>query len=351
MIAVFRVDASTQIGSGHVMRCLTLAQKLKKEKQADVYFVMRLLEGNLIELVKSKGFTVFTLPKALLNDELKGYAKWLTVTQMQDAEETNAVISKLPAIDLLVVDSYAIDYEWESMLHPYVKQIMVIDDLANRKHDCDILLDQNYSYNMHHKYDGLVPKTCQKYIGPQYLLLREEFYKVKKHLKKRDGSINNILVFFGGSDLTNETKKAMEAIKLLNKPEIKVNVVVGASNKNKEQIKEICSCDEQFTFYCQVNNMAELMNEADLAIGAGGTTTWERCFMELPSIVVSIADNQQEGCRFIAEKAGVIYYLGKDCDVNANTLYKAIINLTKTEYFLMIDKMKKIFGGIELENW
>ena len=350
MIAVFRVDASTQIGSGHVMRCLTLAQKLKKEKQADVYFVMRLLEGNLIELVKSKGFTVFTLPKAPLNDGLKGYAKWLAVTQMQDAEETNAVISQLPKIDLLVVDSYAIDYEWESMLHPYVKQIMVIDDLANRKHDCDILLDQNYSYNMHHKYDGLVPKTCQKYIGPQYLLLREEFYKVKKHLKKRDGSINNILVFFGGSDLTNETKKAMEAIKLLNKPEIKVNVVVGASNKNKEQIKEICSSDEQFTFYCQVENMAELMNEADLAIGAGGTTTWERCFMELPSIVISIADNQHAGCKFIAENTKVISYLGKSSDVDAVTLGQAVSSISKDEYFLMIDKMKKIFGGIEFEN-
>lgn len=350
MIAVFRVDASTQIGSGHVMRCLTLAQKLKKEKKAKVYFVMRLLDGNLIDLVKSKGFTVFTLPKALLNDELKGYAKWLAVTQMQDAEETNAVISQLPKIDLLVVDSYAIDCEWESMLRPYVKQIMVIDDLANRKHDCDILLDQNYSYNMNHKYDGLVPKTCQKYIGPQYLLLREEFYKAKKHLKKRDGSIKNILVFFGGSDLTNETKKAMEAIKLLNKPEIKVNVVVGASNKNKEQIKEICSCDERFAFYCQVENMAKLMNEADLAIGAGGTTTWERCFMELPSIVVSIADNQHEGCRFIAENAGVISYLGKSSDVDAVTLEQAVTGISKAEYFLMIDKMKKIFGGIELEN-
>lgn len=351
MIAVFRVDASTQIGSGHVMRCLTLAQKLKKEKQADVYFAMRLLDGNLIELVKSKGFTVFTLPKAPLNDELKGYAKWLTATQMQDAEDTKAVISKLPAIDLLVVDSYAIDYEWESMLRPYVKEIMVIDDLANRKHDCDILLDQNYSYNMHHKYDGLVPKTCQKYIGPQYLLLREEFYKAKKHLKKRDGSIKNILVFFGGSDLTNETKKAMEAIKLLNKPEIKVNVVVGASNKNKEQIKEICSCDERFAFYCQVENMAKLMNEADLAIGAGGTTTWERCFMELPSIVISVADNQHEGCKFIAENAGVISYLGKSSDVDAVTLEQAVTGISKAEYFLMIDKMKKIFGGIEFENW
>ena len=127
MIAVFRVDASTQIGSGHVMRCLTLAQKLKKEKQADVYFVMRLLEGNLINLAKAKGFTVFTLPEAPANNNLQGYAKWLTVSQNQDAEDTKTVISKLLDIDLLVVDSYAIDYIWENELRPYVKQIMVID--------------------------------------------------------------------------------------------------------------------------------------------------------------------------------------------------------------------------------
>ena len=122
MIAVFRVDASTQIGSGHVMRCLTLAQKLKKEKQADVYFVMRLLEGNLINLVRDKGFTVLCLPKAPVNNELQGYANWLTVTQKQDAEDTKAAISELPNIDLLIVDSYAIDYIWENELRPFVSK-------------------------------------------------------------------------------------------------------------------------------------------------------------------------------------------------------------------------------------
>lgn len=328
MIAVFRVDASTQIGSGHVMRCLTLAQKLKKGKQADVYFVMRLLEGNLIELVKSKGFTVFTLPKAPLNDGLKGYAKWLTATQMQDAEETNAVISQLPKIDLLVVDSYAIDYEWESMLRPYVKQIMVIDDLANRKHDCDILLDQNFFLNKEERYNGLVAEDCKLYLGPKYALLREEFYITKEHLRKRNGGISNILVFFGGSDLTNETEKAIKAIKLLNKPDIKVNVVVGFSNKHKEIIKKQCRSHPQFYFYCQVNNMAELMNEADLAIGAGGTTILERWFMELPSIVISVADNQTKICEDCAE-AGLFKYLGKYSEVSVQDIINALEEFIK----------------------
>lgn len=328
MIAVFRVDASTQIGSGHVMRCLTLAQKLKKEKQADVYFVMRLLEGNLINLVRDKGFTVLCLPKAPVNNELQGYANWLTVTQKQDAEDTKAAISELPNIDLLIVDSYAIDYIWENELRSFVKQIMVIDDLANRKHDCDILLDQNYSFNMEHKYDGLIPEQCKRYIGPQYLLLREEFYKTKEHLRKRDGSIKNILVFFGGSDLTNETEKAIQAIILLDKSDIKVNVVVGSANKNKEKIKKLCEQNAQFNFYCQVDNMAELMNEADLAIGAGGTTIWELLYMEVPNIVIATAENQIEVCENL-RTIGRITYLGKYYECDVWCILNAIYNYNK----------------------
>lgn len=328
MIAVFRVDASTQIGSGHVMRCITLAQKLKKEKHADVYFVMRLLDGNLIDLVKSKGFTIYILPKAPVDNSLEGYAKWLTVTQLEDAEDTKAVISKIPEIDLLVVDSYAIDCGWESMLRPYVKQIMVIDDLANRMHDCDILLDQNFYLNKEERYNGLVPEDCKLYLGPKYALLREEFYITKEHLRKRNGSINNILVFFGGSDLTNETEKAIKAIKLLNKPDIKVNVVVGFSNKHKEIIKKQCRSHPQFYFYCQVNNMAELMNEADLAIGAGGTTILERWFMELPSIVISVSDNQTKICEDCAE-AGLFKYLGKYSEVSVQDIINALEEFIK----------------------
>lgn len=345
MIAVFRVDASTQIGSGHVMRCLTLAQKLKKEKQADVYFVMRLLEGNLINLAKAKGFTVFTLPEAPANNNLQGYAKWLTVSQNQDAEDTKTVISKLLDIDLLVVDSYAIDYIWENELRPHVKQIMVIDDLANRKHNCDILLDQNYSENMEQKYDGLVPDYCKKYIGPKYVLLREEFYKVKKHLRERDGNIKNILVFFGGSDLTNETEKAIKAIEMLNRPDIRVNVVVGNSNKNQEKIKKLCELNPQFKFYCQVDNMAELMNEADLAIGAGGTTTWERCFMELPTIVVSIAENQDKILFYLSEK-NLIDYIGKSEFVSPKVIYCCLKNylLDQKLYFSILSKIKTLYN-------
>jgi len=187
---------------------------------------------------------------------------------------------------------------------------------------------------------------CKKYIGPKYVLLREEFYKEKSHLRKRNENIKNILIFFGGSDLTNETEKAIKAIEMLNRPDITVNVVVGNSNTNQEKIKTLCDQNSQFKFYCQVDNMAELMNEADLAIGAGGTTTWERCFMELPTVVISIAENQHAGCAFIAKNTGIIYYLGKNNTVSVIDIKNAISTMDNSVYNTMIRNMTKLMGGI-----
>ena len=143
MIVAIRVDASRQIGSGHVSRCLSLAAKLQKKHNAQVYFIMRQLAGNLFSLVQDKGYFFLPLPAETTKQKLTGYAKWLTVPVEQDAGETIAKLKAIGAVDLLVVDSYAIDVTWETAVRPYVKKIMVIDDLANRKHDCDLLLDQN----------------------------------------------------------------------------------------------------------------------------------------------------------------------------------------------------------------
>jgi UDP-2,4-diacetamido-2,4,6-trideoxy-beta-L-altropyranose hydrolase len=322
MQIVFRVDASLQIGSGHLMRCLTLAGQLKKERNAESLFISRNLEGNLNYLIMQQGYRLYVLPSADVDTTLKGYGKWLTVKQTVDAEQTQKVLQKMN-VEYLIVDSYAIDETWEKFIHPYVNNIMVIDDLANRKHDCDILLDQNYYIDMKTRYDGLVSSDCKMLLGPQYVLLRKEFYEVKKNLRVRDGNIKNILVFFGGSDVTNETMKALEAIELLDRKDIKVNVVVGASNNNKGSIESFCIKKENMQFYCQVNNMAELMNEADLAIGAGGTTIWERCFLGLPAIVIAIAKNQIQICEDCKEK-GYIEYLSVYEKVKAVDICQAI---------------------------
>lgn len=332
MNVIIRADASTSIGSGHVMRCLTLAHRLKKEKNAKVVFVMRVLPGNLIGVVEKQGFEVLKLPPANQKYSLNGYGLWLTVPMEVDAQQTIEILQHYlqehdcDVVNRLIVDSYALDEQWERMLRPYCREIMVIDDLANRRHDCDILLDQNFYLNKDARYAGLVPEHCKMLLGAEHALLREEFYEAKKHLRKRDGNIKNILVFYGGSDLTNETEKAIKALVQLHDEgyNFTADVITGVSNSRREKIEKICSKYRFLQYYCQVSNMAEFMNKADLMLGAGGSTTWERLYMELPALVTAVAENQIQGCRDCSQ-AGLIDYIGESEKVTVDVIVNALL--------------------------
>lgn len=349
MICVIRVDSSSLIGSGHLMRCITLADKMKKKKNADVHFVCRDLEGNLSQLVVSHGHQLHLLPSVEKNNNLEGYAAWLTVSQERDAAETISILKEIipdgKSLSRLVVDSYAIDIEWEQQLRPYTEEIFVIDDLANRHHDCDVLLDQNLSENMSRKYNGLLPENCQILIGPKYVLLRDEFIEARKQLKTRDGNINNVLVFYGGSDVTNETMKALVALSELVDYNYKLNidVIVGGSNPHKKEIESYCKNKKYMHYYCQVNNMAEFMLKADLFIGAGGATTYERCYLRLPSIVTSIAENQRDGSEYFG-RIGIFEYVGYMENIESIHIIEAVKKLMiKNKYFCIIKNMEKYF--------
>ena len=177
--------------------------------------------------------------------------------------------------------------------------------MANRKHNCDLLLDQNLYDSMYDRYSNLVPANCKILVGPKYALLRSEFLRVKENAKCRK-TLENILISFGGSDPTNETSKVLTAIKKLQVKNIKIRVVVRSRNQHMNEIKKLCSSINNCTLYCDTDNMEKLMISSDLAIGAGGTTTWERCCLGLPSIVSIIADNQTEQIKTMAEKKCVI---------------------------------------------
>ena len=324
MRVAIRVDSSTAIGSGHLMRCLTLAERMRKEKNAEVHFISRDLEGNLHGKIKDSGFLLHVLPRHPLDEGLECYAAWLTVPQKVDAAETKSVLRKCGRIDCLVVDNYALDMTWEREMRPFTDEIFVIDDLANRKHDCDILLDQNFYLDKEKRYVGLVPEDCKLLLGPRHALLREEFYEARKHLRKRDGILRNILVFYGGSDLTNETMKAFHALQVFHEmhPEIMVDVIVGGSNPHQQALKKFCEASNirnWMSYHFQVDNMAECMVRADLMLGAGGSTTWERCFLELPAIVTAIAENQVRIGEDCATK-GWIDYVGWHDDVTVERI-------------------------------
>ena len=286
---VFRVDSSTQIGTGHLMRCLTLADELRL-KGCDVSFIFRDLEGNLISSILEKSFHVIKLPKAkspIKSDDI--YQQWLTVSQQEDAQQTIEVIPK--DTDLLIIDSYSLGKPWHEKLRPYTKKIMVIDDLADRNFDCDILLNQNYGRRKS-DYKNKVPKHCQLLLGSKYALLRPEFAQLRKKAlakRKKTTNIKNILVSMGGADPQNLTYKVLQQID----NSFNTTVVLGGSSPHIDKIQQLAK-DKNIKVIVNSNNMAQLMLDADLAIGAGGSTSWERCCLGLPALIHVISDDQKQ---------------------------------------------------------
>ena len=160
-------------------------------------------------------------------------------------------------------------------------------------------------------------------LGPKYALLRDEFHEARLQMTMRSGKVRRILVFFGGIDLTNETSKALHAIFSQGKQYISVDVVVGQANPRKEDIRNLCEQYPQLSFYCQVDNLAKLMTKADLAIGAGGTNTWERCALGLPSLIIAVAKNQVSIAEAVsAYGAGI--YLGTHQTVSAEDILNSL---------------------------
>lgn len=359
----FRTDASGEIGTGHFMRCLTLADALKKHG-VEICFVARKLPAHLIQMLDERKIDFYGLP--LVNaeepDELP-HSQWLQTSQNQDAIQTIEVLGSCK-LDWLVVDHYAIDQRWERSLRDKANKIMVIDDLADRQHDCDVLLDQNFYQNMDTRYVGKVPSHCQLLLGPSYALLREEFRNQRQHVNPRTGDIKNLLVFFGGVDAQNYTSLALEAIVASNL-QFDVDVVVGQQHPSLQDVQMFCKT-HHYACHVQSHQMGALMAKADLAIGAGGTAMWERCCMGLPSICISTADNQEQQVNDLMDK-GLIVALQKNQDVSG-LIKRALVMLnddvsrlgaiSKTVYHLVdgngIDRVESFLFpkdiGIRLAN-
>ena len=299
-----RTDASDQIGMGHFMRCLVLAEELKQQG-ASIRFVSRNLPKYLIDILISRGLEHYSLdsffdPTVTGGDpSLSG----LQISQQQDAHATrNALADR--QWDWLIVDHYALDVSWENILRKECKHLMVIDDLADRQHDCDLLLDQNLDESMQTRYLGKVTDQCKLLLGPRYALIRAEFRKLRHQRKERTRAIKKIFIFFGGVDAPNYTIAAIQALTKLD-TNINVDVVVTPKHVGRESIKKIC-VKHGYSYYEYTNQIADLMAEADLAIGAGGTAIWERACIGLPGISFCVATNQEKQI-IEAARIGLLY--------------------------------------------
>ncbi len=293
MKIIIRVDSSLEIGTGHVMRCLTLADTCKK-KGADVQFICRNHPGNLIENIQGKGYIVHVLEVVDTIDLELDNVYWLGTTQEKDANECHTILQKILP-DWLIVDHYAIDYIWQSKLKDACKKIMVIDDLADRQHYCDLLLDQTFGRKQK-DYQNLVSENCQMLLGSEYALLRPEFSEWRVFSLRRRAKLKfkRLLVTMGGVDPNNFTGQVLEVLKQCDLPkDLEITIILGGGSLHLNEIKKLSREMPWLTqVKIDVTNMAEIMSNSDLSIGAAGTTTWERCCVGLPCIQLVIADNQ-----------------------------------------------------------
>ena len=317
MNVVFRVDASTLIGTGHVMRCLTLADALKAEG-ARCRFVCREHPGHLLALIRQHGFEAYglpfrpnsTVPVEPTEMSREQYAYWLGESMDIDAHQTRIVVDDGSVVDWLVVDHYGLDVGWESSLRPFCKRVLVIDDLADRPHDCDLLLDQNLG-RKEADYSGLVRQPCKILAGPRYALLRPEFAALREYSLKRrvHPQLQHILVTMGGVDKDNITSQVIDLIdKTKLSREIQISVVMGPHAPWLKTVQEKAeSATHEIQVLSNVTNMAQLMADCDLVIGAAGSTSWERCCLGVPSIMVVLADNQRVLAKSLVESGSALF--------------------------------------------
>jgi UDP-2,4-diacetamido-2,4,6-trideoxy-beta-L-altropyranose hydrolase len=316
------------------MRCLSLADALRRRSVA-ASFVCRRQPGHLAGLIEKRGFPVVLLPErdtATRQRLASSYLSWLGTTWQEDVEQTRAAIEALATkLDWLVVDHYAIGQEWESAMRSTAHRIMVIDDLANRQHDCDILLDQNLVAQEGLRYADRVPANCGRLLGPEFALLQKDYAELHDSILEREGPIKRLFIYFGGADGRNLTETALKAFLRLNRPDIHVDIMVSSANNiDSETIRRRVSGHPNIHLLGQMETLAPVMAKADLAIGAAGTTSWERLCLGLPALVVTLADNQTA----IAEelhRRRLIKWLGNQDQVTEVGIAHALAELLREE--------------------
>jgi UDP-2,4-diacetamido-2,4,6-trideoxy-beta-L-altropyranose hydrolase len=313
MKVVIRADGSLQLGTGHIIRCLTLADALQKGG-ATVNFICQEQEGHLQRLIEQKGYRVYLLPDFSLGGE--------------DPVMTKSILKAMGKPDWLIVDHYGLDFQWEAVVQSYAHRIMVIDDMANRGHQCDLLLDQNLVENLHMRYKRLVPPGCQCLLGPEYALLDPVYHQYRSRVVPREGVIRNVLVFFGGSDRHGLTQKCLYALSKVSNRDLQVDVVIGANNQYALEIRDLVQKHKNIQSHVHLPHLADCMAKADLSLGACGSTTWERLCLGLPSLVVSLGDDQRPIAQMLHEK-GLVQWLGDCKTVEAKHMVHGIENLIR----------------------
>jgi UDP-2,4-diacetamido-2,4,6-trideoxy-beta-L-altropyranose hydrolase len=308
-----RADASLEIGTGHVMRCLTLADELRRQG-AVCRFICREHPGHLIDPIRERGFEVLVLPGAAPSEAFASraaadYAAWLGTDPATDADQARQALGER-RLDWLVVDHYALDESWERLMRPAARHILVIEDLANRRHDGELLLDQNLGRTAR-DYVGLLPAGCMVLAGPRYALLRPEFAALRAQtLQRRTPTrVRQLLLTLGGVDKDNLTLSVLEILTASELPaDCRTVVVMGANAPGLQSVRDFVGrMPGRIELRVNEPEMAALMAASDIAVGAAGGTAWERCCLGLPTLVVLMAENQRAGALALQASGAALF--------------------------------------------
>ena len=310
---LFRADASVQQGTGHIMRCLVIADELRKRGHECIFVTQPFLPTFLSKIEDHQHRLVFLKNKMeLANDSMNNeYSVWLGRPIIFDALETLDVV-RYERPDIIITDHYAINATWTSVVSCNQIKTVVIDDLANREHSCDLLIDQNFGRAPEH-YAALVSKRTKILAGAEYIFINDDFRKKRKTVQKArlNRPPRRLNICMGGVDKDNATYNVLETIRKLNYfQNWSIDIVLRSVSPHASFLREYVENQKiDMQLHLDAENIALLFSKADLAIGAGGVTLWERCCMGLPTVLLTIADNQIPAASAIT-KAGAVVYAG-----------------------------------------
>lgn len=328
---VFRVDSGLHIGIGHLMRCITLASEFKKE-DFQIYFITKNHLGSRTELIPSV-FQVFTIPGELLSElndiDKNNYDLWLGGDWKTDLLNTNRILEQITNVDLVVVDNYSLNGEYESGLK--TKAVFVIDDLTNREHTCHFLLDQNLTADFIQRKRLNTRVDVTYFLGPRYALLKDTFIEFRKLAASKDSlrKVVNILVFFGGSDPNSDSIKILKASSYF-KDRYNFLVILNENHRDYEEARSLSEFSPNVRLINFTENMAQEILSSDLFIGAAGSTSYERAVLGAASYVVSVADNQVLNAKILHQKR-ILKYLGDSKKVSDEEWIKIIDDIENNQ--------------------
>tara|TARA_B100000989_G_scaffold50276_1_gene33235 strand:+ start:12944 stop:14026 length:1083 start_codon:yes stop_codon:yes gene_type:complete len=331
---LFRTDSSAKIGTGHVTRCLSLAFALKAHGH-DCKFICQDLKGNSINKIKKNGFEVIML-KIKKYEKISVLKKYLDLNWKIDSQY---VIEKLHKhkFDWVIIDHYLLSYQWEKKIRPFAKKIMVIDDFVKRKHYCDLLLNQSYGIKKQ-LYKNSVPKHCKLLLGSKYALVNQNFLKARLKLKSRNTDVKRALIYFGSGSHT--TKYIKTILKIFNENfyrKIFLDIVVDKNFKKSKEIAESLKRRRNSCIHYDLPDLSGLMMKADFSIGTAGSTTWERCCLGLPTILINSSLNQKLNSKAMElTKAAIVLKPNKNLENNIREF--SFLLCTNSKIYLKISK-------------